>query len=269
MKKKEKRMNDIMDLIREQPSISVKALAQVLDVSEMTIRRDLEYLKNSSVITQSLGMTFVNSQSGISSPAVSSPSLLSYNFGKALLQNVEVKKRIARKASDLLYPRETIILDSSTTVSMMVPFIPPDMELTVLCSSYHILSQLPKDQAINIIFAGGVYDRKLQMFESPEGLEMIKSHRANKYFFSTSGIHERLGMTCSHSVEVMTKRACLSSSAEKILLADSGKFGVITTSYFAKLTDCDTIITDDGISDDWVHTIEASGIQLYIVSKKN
>ena len=60
MKKKEQRLNDIMALVREQPTISIKELAKILDVSEMTIRRDISYLKESNAMTQMLGMNAVS-----------------------------------------------------------------------------------------------------------------------------------------------------------------------------------------------------------------
>ncbi|PWJ47695.1 DeoR/GlpR family DNA-binding transcription regulator [Faecalicatena contorta] len=259
MKKKEQRINDVMSLIREQPTISVKNLAEILDVSEMTIRRDLTYLKSSNALTQSLGMNFINSESN----AVHPPMM--YDFTHELRKNSEVKDRIAQFASSLISPRDILILDSSTTVSKMVPYIPGNVDLTVICYNYHILSQLPKNESLNLIFTGGVYNKQLQMFESSEGINIIKAHRANKFFFSASGIHEQLGMTCSYPFEVLTKRASLSSSGTKILLTDSSKFGVITTSYFAKVNECDIIITDSGISKEWIKIIEDLGIQLHIV----
>lgn len=259
MKKKEQRINEIMALIREQPTITVKMLAEILNVSEMTVRRDLAYLKSSNALTQSLGMTFINSEPNntLAPPA--------YDFGYELHRNTDNKQRIAQKASSLIHSQDILILDSSTTVSMMVPYIPGNMDLTVICYNYHILSRLPKNEALNLIVTGGIYNPQLQMFESSEGINIIKAHRANKYFFSTSGIHEHLGMTCSYSFEVLTKRASIESSATKILLADSSKFGIITTSYFAKLNECDILITDTNISKDWIKIIEDMGIQLYIV----
>ena len=257
MKKKEQRLNDIMALVREQPTISIKELAKILDVSEMTIRRDISYLKESNAMTQMLGMNVI-------SAAPAQPPLM-YDFQYELERNVEAKERIARKASNLIRPRDILILDSSTTVSKIVPHIPNNMELTVISGNYYIISKLPKNDSINLIVPGGVYNRQLQMFESSEGINIIKEHRATKYFFSASGIHEHLGMTCSYAFEVLTKRAGLASSVCKILLADSSKFGIITTSYFAKLNEADIIITDTGISGEWKKIIEDMGIELYIV----
>ena len=97
MKKKEQRLNDIMALVREQPPISIKELAKILDVSEMTIRRDISYLKESNAMTQMLGMNVI-------SAAPAQPPLM-YDFQYELERNVEAKERIARKASNLIRPR--------------------------------------------------------------------------------------------------------------------------------------------------------------------
>ena len=112
MKKKEQRINEIMALIREQPTITVKMLAEILNVSEMTVRRDLAYLKSSNALTQSLGMTFINSEPNntLAPPA--------YDFGYELHRNTDNKQRIAQKASSLIHSRDILILDSSTTVSI-------------------------------------------------------------------------------------------------------------------------------------------------------
>ena len=83
MKKKEQRLNDIMALVREQPTISIKELAKILDVSEMTIRRDISYLKESNAMTQMLGMNVI-------STAPAQPPLR-YDFQYELERNVEAK----------------------------------------------------------------------------------------------------------------------------------------------------------------------------------
>lgn len=102
------------------------------------------------------------------------------------------------------------------------------------------------------------------MFESPEGISLIKKTRATKVFVSAAGVHENLGVTCSNNYEVLTKQAIINSSLEKILLVDSSKFGVVKSAYFADLDDFDTIITDDGISNEWKEIIHTKGIKLII-----
>ena len=71
--------------------------------------------------------------------------------------------------------------------------------------------------------------------------------------------------TCAHNYEVLTKRAVISSSLTKILLVDSSKLGLIRTAFFASMSEIDIIITDSGISEEWIHLIEDAGIELHIV----
>ena len=69
------------------------------------------------------------------------------------------------------------------------------------------------------------------MFESVEGIGLYGRTRASKMFVSASGVHEKLGMTCAHNYEVVTKKAALESSLQKILVADSSKFGQVRPGY--------------------------------------
>jgi len=259
MNKRKQRINDLMDLIREQPALSIKNLAEMLNVSEMTIRRDMAYLKSNNLLNRAHGMNFLNSTSSISD--AHHPYNLSTEFTK---YNAE-KDRIGRFASTLIDPGDIIIIDSGTTAGMLSKHIPENMNLTILCYNYYTLSQLYNKNGVSIIFPGGYFHRTDQMFESSEGLNLIKNHRANKLFIGASGIHEKLGMTCAHNYEVLTKRAVLNSSLIKILLADSSKFGIVNTAYFAQLNEIDVVVTDKGISKGWQNFISNLGKKLYIV----
>ncbi len=259
MDKKEQRVNDLISLIKEQPLLSVKSLSEMLNVSEMTIRRDLDYLKTNNILNRTHGINFLNS---VNSPV--DPEF-QYNLSTELTKyNIE-KDKIGQFASTLVEPGDIISIDSGTTAGAMSKYIPENMNLTVLCYNYYTLSQLYNKNGVSIIFPGGYFHHTDQMFESSEGINLIKNHRANKVFVSASGIHEKLGITCSHNYEVLTKRAVLSSSLTKILLADSSKFGLIHTSYFAQLSEIDVIVTDGGITKKWESIIADAGIKIYIV----
>ena len=128
-------------MLREQPALTIRELASVLDVSEMTIRRDLAKLKDSGLLVRALGMNMIGNaqQKGISP--------VKYDFHNEITRNSEAKRKIAMKAVELINARDVIILDSSTTVNMMVPYIPEDYPLTVITNNYDIISKVPKGKA--------------------------------------------------------------------------------------------------------------------------
>ncbi len=253
MNKKERRWNEIVGLLNEQPALSVKTLANILSVSEMTIRRDLKYMQENDLIgsgrEQLLPASIENE----------------YSLPVERTKFYEEKNRIGKFATSLIDYGDVIFLDNGTTTGEMSKYIPENMNLTVFCYNYFLLTQLESKKDITIIFPGGYYHRADQMFECAEGNDLIKSHRANKLFLSASGVHEKLGITCAHNYEVMTKRAAISSSLTKILVVDSSKFGIIRTAFFASLSEIDVIVTDQGISREWVSIIKNAGIKLYTV----
>lgn len=258
LNKKEQRINDLISIIKEQPTMSVKDLAEILNVSEMTIRRDLEYLKTNNILNQAHGIKYLTNN-GITSVD------RNYDISTELIKYNTEKDKIGQFAATLIEPSDIIVIDSGTTTGAMSKYVPENINLTVFCYNYYTLSQLYNKQGVSIIFPGGYYHHTDQMFESSEGLNLIKNHRANKLFLSASGVHEKLGITCAHNYEVLTKRAVISSSLTRILLADSSKFSLVHAAYFAHLNEIDVIITDNGISQEWRAIIEEAGIKLYIV----
>jgi DeoR family deoxyribose operon repressor len=102
------------------------------------------------------------------------------------------------------------------------------------------------------------------MFESPEGRELITRHRATKAFISAAGVNSEFGVTCSNAYERETKRVSIESAVQKILVADSSKFGVIRSDYFADLEDFDAVVTDGALEESYREELEQLGIQLYL-----
>lgn len=259
LNKKEKRINELIGIIKEQPTLSVKNLAEILNVSEMTIRRDIEYLKSNNILNQTHGINFLTNNNGTASDDNQ------YELSTELAKYNAEKNKIGKFAASLIEPGDIIVIDSGTTTAAISQYIPENMNLTVFCYNYYTLSNIYNKKGISIIFPGGYYHHTDQMFESSEGLSLIKNHRANKLFIAASGVHEKLGITCAHNYEVLTKRAVINSSLTKILLVDSSKFGLVHAAYFANLNEISAIVTDTGISKEWRAIIEEAGIKLYIV----
>lgn len=273
----------ILQKMKEDPFVSIAELAEIFSVSQMTIRRDLQYIEKNELGGREKKTSGGRELSGNTAPAFPgtvSASLASYLSGTGdsgqiprqeytydyeEVHCVEEKKRINAFAVSLLRPGDVIVLDSGTTAGMMPEMIPDDLPLTVICYSYYIVSKLCDKPNIRLILAGGYYHRNTRIFSSEEGIRFIKQLRAQKAFLCASGIHADMGLTCTDQYIGDLKKAAISMSLEKILITDSTKFGKVDPGFFAAIEDMDRIITDSGISEEWTDLIRAKRIQLDIV----
>lgn len=289
MNKREVRIVKILQKMKEDPFISIADLAELFSVSQMTIRRDLQYIEEHNLNTASStaggsvrpgdyagaanaspGGFAGKESSNISSFMMNAgtardASAKTYTYQAEEIRCAGEKRRINEFAVSLLKPGDVIVLDSGTTAGMMPELIPDDMPLTVICYSYYIVSKLCDKPNIRLILAGGYYHRNTKIFSSEEGISFMRQLRAQKIFLCASGIHAHMGLTCTDQYIGDLKKAAISMSLEKILITDSTKFGKVDPGYFAEIDDMDRIITDDGITQEWQDLIHEKGIRLDIV----
>ncbi|MEA2021504.1 MAG: DeoR/GlpR family DNA-binding transcription regulator [Candidatus Caldatribacteriota bacterium] len=259
MPDKNYRSNYILKKITVDGFVNIKDLAGRLKVTEMTIRRDLRKLSHENIISLIPGGAVLKKNTVL----VEDEEKYLIRTAESLM--LEEKIKICRKAASLIKPNDTIIIDTGSTTENLPKFIPVSMSVNIICYTLNVLFKVYENKNWKIIFPGGYFHDNAMMFESTEGIKMIRKIRANTAFISAAGVSEKLGFTCATSYEKNTKRAAIESSDKKILLVDSSKFGKIKISHFAELTDFDAIITDSGIPKEFKNIINDSGITLYIV----
>jgi len=235
MSKKTIRQQQLLNIVKRKGFMSVKEFADLLFVSEMTVRRDLEELKIDEK---------------------------KYYLFNAFQKEVKKKESIGKFASSLLKEDELIVIDIGSTTSQIIPHLPQNKKISVLCFSANTIEVLKAFPNITIYFCGGVYHSSTEMCTSPEGLVFLSKFRPNKYFMSAAGVDMEFGITCANNYEVELKCTAMKYSQEKILLADSSKFGKISHSYIGSLDDIDTIITNSDISNEWKEKANEKGIKL-------
>lgn len=259
MNKVEQRRSRLVDILKEHSYVSIRELAGRLGVSEMTIRRDIRQLQAENLASNYGGRMVYN-------PWPGDPfDERSYDLLDAAGQQMAEKERIGRYAAQMVAQGDSIAVDTGTTTERVVPFLPTDKDLTVLCYNVNILVELRRNPGVSLLFGGGYYHPGTQMFTSAQGLAFIQGFRTQKAFVSAAGVHGQLGVTCANGYEVPTKKAILEHTLQKILVADSSKFGQVRSAYFCELAALDDIVTDTGLSQEWRETIEALGINLHLV----
>jgi len=259
MSNKFERTGRIVRLLRERNGASIKELSQELAVSEMTIRRDLNHLQQSNIISLVHGAAIYKSSS--------QPAGKEFDYQLILEKSVNnpEKERIGKAAAQLVKQGDTIIIDIGTTTEHLARYIPQNSSITVLCFTINVLFEVYKKNVQSLIMGGGYYHADTQLFESPDSVNFIRQTRANKFFMSAAGVSNELGLTCINQYEVGIKQACIGSSLQKILLADSKKFGQIRPAFFTTLEKIDWVITDKGISPEWIKIMEDMGITMQVV----
>jgi DeoR family deoxyribose operon repressor len=250
------RIETELNIISNRRFITIGQLARELKVSEMTIRRDLRNLTDKNTVKLVYGGVI---------PIQDNQSQNSYILTKEQNKNTEQKLAIVKQAVRFLEPRDVIFLDSGTTVQLFAEQIPLEYNNTVICASLNTLNVLTKLPSCTVISPGGVYAPKPVVFYDPDSIKLIRKYRANKAFIGTTGYEMTLGLTCGYVEDAPLKQAMIESSKDKILLADSAKFGQVSTCVFGKIEDFTMIITDSGISDEYTQHIRAAGVKLLIV----
>jgi len=253
----EKRRSLIQQYLVQHGACSISALASRLEVSTMTIRRDMELLA---------GKRLVRVYHGVVVPLrEESTSLQEYALTKAEAVHVQEKIRIAKAAASMVEPEDILFIDGGSTAALVARELPRGIPLTIICLSLNAFLNVAGNPAAEVILAGGIYHEETHIFEGPESIELIRRYRATKAFVSANGFREDLGVTCSNNYLLSIKQAVLHSSIQKILVADSSKFGKVNSCYFANLSDFSELITDDGLPDSALRSIQDSGTKVQAV----
>jgi DeoR family transcriptional regulator, deoxyribose operon repressor len=256
--KRTERLSLIVQMLQEARGATISDLAGELKVSEMTVRRDLEELaaENRVRLIHAAAIPVGGRGHGLHA---------GFSLADESADGAEEKMRIGRKASSLIEPGDIVIIDSGATTEWLAHSIPPDMPATIICFALNILLEAARGSTREVVFAGGALRGDSLVFQSPEGVSLLRRYRATKAFLSASGVSERLGVTCEDAAEGELKKAAIASSQTRILLADSNKFSRVSPSWFADLSDFDAIITDAGISLEYVEILRQKGIALHVV----
>lgn len=255
---KDERKKAILEALARSPKMSVQELARLTEVSHMTVRRDLSLLAREGKVQVFHGGAV------LAKPASAMGGESCYSLIAAGCENREKKLSIGRLAATLIEPGDNLIIDAGSTAEYFAKCLPEDNAYTVLCYALNVVSETVRRKNITTLFSGGIFHENTLMFESSEGLAMIRRFRATKAFVTASGASEQFGVTCMNPYERETKRAVIQSSMKKILLVDSSKFGLVRSDYFADLSEFDQIVTDSGISPEYMDIIRAKGISLLI-----
>ncbi len=236
------RRNLILEKLQAEKRVVVSELSQLYNVSEETIRRDLDKLEKEGLAIKSYGGAVINEDISIDLP---------FNVRKN--QNVSGKQKMAEIVASMVHDGDHIFLDASTTAVFVAKALKERERLTVITNSMEILLELSDVSGWNIISTGGVMKEGYLAFLGSRTEESIRSYFVDKVIFSCKALDKDWGIMESQEAFGSTKKAMMSSGKEKILVIDSTKFDQTAFSVAGKLRDVDIVVTDKEPSERWLN----------------
>jgi len=251
MSKREDRIQQLIELSNKYDNLHIKDAAKLLNVSEMTIRRDLN-----DVVSYPLcllgGYIIYNKEYN---------SISQYCVSEQQQRNIDQKRYIGRLGAALVQNNDTIFFDCGTTIPYIIEYIPEHIHFTGLCYSLNVFLALQKRGNCKIILCGGAFGVDNAIFTSINEQSPLDIICPSKSFISAAGISFK-GVTCFNLPEVTWKVKAISRSNTNVLIADSSKFDGLKSACFAQLSDFDIIISEC-ISDKYLTYCQKNDITIY------
>lgn len=245
------RRNHLLELIRLRRFASLLELAEALQVSESTVRRDLDLLEEQGSVRRIHGGVLY---------AGRSPSLP--HFDARQPTHWESKKAIARQAMGLIEPGDTVLLDGGSTTYEVARLL-VGMPLHVVTNSLPVANLFASEATSDLVFIGGNICPRTGVAQGPYADKMIGALRVRKTILSVAAVDEE-GFFNNNLLLVATEQAMMRAADEAIIVADSSKFGRQSLAHLCPLAAVGHLVVDSGISPPWRETVAAAGVHLLV-----
>jgi DeoR/GlpR family transcriptional regulator of sugar metabolism len=248
------RRSEIIRYLQENQRASTRRLSELFEVSEVTIRHDLNNLEEQGWIARVHGGAEITRQ-----------LQSEQSFSERQRLHLTEKISIAKAAAGLIEPGDTIILDSSTTVFHLTPYLKELDKLRVVTNNLQVVAALSAAAGIELVLLGGVVRNETASVVGPAAEEMLDRLNADHGFFGAAGLTVERGLTDADMREAQVKRAMVKATGQVTVLLDSSKFGQRAFATFAALAEVDHLITDEGIPAEYREACGQLGIELSVV----
>jgi DeoR/GlpR family transcriptional regulator of sugar metabolism len=245
------RRNNILELVQEQKSVMVTDLGTRFNVTEETIRRDLEKLEKEGMIKRTYGGAVIKDSTQSDLP-----------FKVRETKNMEGKMRIGAKVAEFIEDGDSIMLDSSSTALYVAKSIKNKKRLTVITNCYNIVLELSGSKDFRIICTGGTLNANAMSFVGHSAENFVQGYNADKAIISCNGMDIDKGITDSNEMEAEVKKSMAGASKQNFLAVDSTKFSKVSFIRLMDFNQVDYIVTDKTLSAEWEKMLKNKGIEI-------
>jgi DeoR family transcriptional regulator, aga operon transcriptional repressor len=250
----DERRQHILSLIQSHGRVVVGELASSLGISQITIRKDLEYLQAKGLIQRTHGGA-LRLQSG----ALFDPSIQ-----EKQKQHSQEKHRIALAAAEMVEEGQCVMLDSGTTTTAVALALKRFSHLTVITNAVNIVMELSSTD-FELILIGGSLRKNSFSLVGPLAEDVLAETHADILFLGVDGFDPEIGVTTPNFLESRVNRAMVKAARRVVAVCDSTKFGRRSLSRIVPPSAIQCVITDRGLPRSAEEAIRAQNIQLVLV----
>ena len=228
-----KRQSQILDLLAKNKKIEVTKLSELLNVSQVTIRKDLVILENSGIIVREHGYARLNESDDINN---------------RLARHYETKQKIAKLAVESIENGETVMIESGSCCALVALEIARSKkDVTLITNSAFIADYIRKIGSVKVILLGGEYQNESQVMVGPLTRKCVEAFFVDKLFIGTDGFTIETGFTGNDYMRSEAVKDMAKQASRVMIVTDSDKFsqkGVVNLIEIEKVA---CVYTDDNI----------------------
>lgn len=251
------RQHKIIELIQKEKTVKVVDLSRQFDVTEETIRRDLDKLAKQGIVQKTYGGALLIVKDD-------EKEIEELSFDYRMKENITSKEKIGRAIAKLLDNHDTIALDSSTTCLEVAKQLPQDKTLTFITNGVSAMTILSQYKGVTTICTGGTLRPTSLSLIGPTAKSNILNYYADKAVISCKGIDLLRGVMESNELEKEIKQSLIAVAKEVILAVDRAKINKRTIHKLMDLKEVNYIVTDQRLPQEWEAICEANQIKIII-----
>ena len=244
------RQDRILEIIAGIQRVDVNALAKALNVSQVTIRKDLDYLDNLGYIKREHGFAKFGSIEDI---------------GARMALNYDIKRRIARSAAETVEDGETVLIESGSCCALLAEELANKKQVTIITNSAFIAGHIRHAPYANIILLGGEYQNSSQVLVGTMTSKWAEIFISDKFFIGADGFTKKYGFTGHDHLRTETARDMAQQAKQVIVLTDSDKFLHQGTEGLVRTEQVSAVFTDDRIQSETELFLQERNVAVYKV----